>query len=111
MLHPQFTISFAQLIHSGDQTPLLFCSILGNEGHLNENSNVKMITTDYYVLLKKVIIMITESRFAMIKVAFLAVDEQLLLLHLLYPVLQSYSVQHIKICILHPAAIPPQWHC
>lgn len=40
--------------------------------------------------------MITGSSFAIVKVAFLAVDEQLLLLHLLYPVLQSYSVQYVK---------------
>lgn len=55
--------------------------------------------------------MITGSSFA--KVAFLAVDEQLLLilLHLLYPVLQSYTVQYVKMCILHLVAIPPQWHC
>lgn len=41
------------------------------------------------------IIMITGSSFAIVKVAFLAVDEQLLLLlllHLLRPVLQIYSV-------------------
>lgn len=56
--------------------------------------------------------MITGSNFAIIKVAFLAVDEQLLLLlHFLNPVLQSYSVQYVQMCILHPAAIPPQWHC
>lgn len=60
---------------------------------------------------KERIIIITGSSFAIVKVAFLAVDEQLLLLHLLYPVLQSYSVQYVKMCILHPAAIPPQWHC
>lgn len=57
-----------------------FCSILGNEGHS-----------------KKRIIMITGSSFAIVKVAFLAVDEQLLLLlHLLHPVLQIYSVQYVK---------------
>lgn len=44
--------------------------------------------------------MITGSNFAIVKVAFLAVDEQLLLLlllHLLYPVLQSYSVQYVNV--------------
>lgn len=41
--------------------------------------------------------MITGSSFAIVKVAFLAVDEQLLLLlHLLHPVLQIYSVQYVK---------------
>lgn len=80
-----------------------FFSILGNEGHFKEKSIL--------LLLKEGITMITGSSFA--KVAFLAVDEQLLLilLHLLYPVLQSYSVQYVKMCILHLVAIPPQWHC
>lgn len=40
--------------------------------------------------------MITGSSFAIVKVAFLAVHEQLLLLHLHYPVLQSDSVQYVK---------------
>lgn len=83
---------------------MTFGSILGNEGHL-EKSNVKSL------LLRELIIMITGSSFAIVKVAFLAVDEQLLL-HLLYPVLQSYIVQYVKMCILtYRAAIPPQWHC
>lgn len=43
--------------------------------------------------------MITGSNFAIIKVAFFAVDEQLLLLlHFLNPVLQSYSVQYVQMC-------------
>lgn len=53
--------------------------------------------------------MITGSSLAVVKVAFLAVDE--LLLHLLYPVLQSYFVQYVKMCILHQVAVPSQWHC
>lgn len=63
---------------------MTFGSILGNEGHL-EKSNVKSP-----LLLK-------------------AVDEQLLL-HLLYLVLEDYFVQYVKMCILHQAAIPQQWH-
>lgn len=53
-------------------------------------------------------VMITESSFPLVKVAFLAV-EQPRLRHLVHPVLQSSSIQSVEMCVLYPAALPPQW--